>query len=119
MNVTEAFTISFSQLIKVGSIIDNINVDAVTGDLWVAAFPRILEFSAHSQNLSHPSPSQVLAVQLGEPSTSGEAFPDYKIREVYMNDGHELSGVTSALVYKDRLLMGAVFSNMLYCEMKC
>lgn len=106
-------------MIKVGSIVDNINVDAVTGDLWVAALPRVLEFSAHSQNLSHLSPSQVLTVQLGKPSPSGEAFPDYKVREVYMNDGQELSGCTSALVYKNRLLMGAVFSNMLYCEMKC
>lgn len=112
-------TLEASQLIKVGSIVDNINVDPVTGDLWVAALPRVLEFSAHSQNLSHLSPSQVLTVQLGEPSTSGEAFPDYKIREVYMNDGQELSGCTTALVYKDRLLMGAVFSNMLYCEMNC
>ena len=94
-------------------------MDAVTGDLWVAAFPKVLEFSEHSQNLSHLSPSQVLTVQLGEPSLSGEAFPDYKVREVYVNDGQELSGCTTALVYKNRLLMGAVFSNMLYCEMKC
>ena len=106
-------------MIKVGSFVDNINVDAVTGDLWVAAIPTVLEFSAHSQNVSYPSPSQVLAVQLGEPSTSGVAFPDNKVREVYMNDGHELSGCTSAIVYKNRLLMGAAFGNMLYCEMKC
>ena len=106
-------------MIKVGSFVDNINVDPVTGDLWVAGLPRILEFSAHAHNLSHPSPSQVLTVQLGEPSTSGVAFPDYKVREVYMNDGQELSGCSSAIVYKDRLLMGTVFSNMLYCEMKC
>ena len=100
-------------------MVDNINVDAVTGDLWVAAAPRVLEFTAHSQNLSHPSPSQVFTVQLGEPSASGEAFPDYKVREVYMNDGQELSGCSSAIIYKNRLLMGSVFSNMLYCEMKC
>lgn len=106
-------------MIKVGSFVDNINVDPVTGDLWVAGLPRVLEFSAHTQNLSHHSPSQVVTVQLGEPSTSGVAFPDYKVREVYKNDGLELSGCTSAIVYKDRLLMGAAFSNMLYCEMKC
>ena len=100
-------------------MVDNINVDAVTGDLWVAAIPIILEFTAHSQNLSHLSPSQVFTVQLGEPSPSGEAFPDYKVREVYMNDGQELSGSSSAIIYKNRLLMGSVFSNMLYCEMKC
>ena len=105
-------------MIKVGSFVDNINVDPVTGNLWVAAIPRPLDCTQHSQNLSHPSPSQVLEIELGKPSASGIAFPDHKVREVYMNDGKELSFATSALVYKDRLLVGAIFTNMLYCEVK-
>ena len=105
-------------MIKVGSFVDNINVDPVTGNLWVAGIPRALDITAHSQNLTHLSPSQILTVQLGEPSTSGIAFPDYKVREVYKNDGKELTGATSAIVYKDRLLIGSIFSNMLYCEVK-
>ncbi|XP_078372894.1 serum paraoxonase/arylesterase 1-like [Oculina patagonica] len=111
-------TLEASQMIKVGSIVDNINVDPVTGNLWVAGITRALDHTAHSQNLNHPSPSQVLSVQLGKSFTSGIAFPDYKVREVYKNDGRELSGATSAIVYKDRLLIGSVFSNMLYCEVK-
>ena len=35
-----------------------------------------------------------------------------------MNDGQELTCATSAVVYKDRLLIGSLFGNMLYCEVK-
>ncbi|KAJ7385863.1 Serum paraoxonase/arylesterase 1 [Desmophyllum pertusum] len=111
-------TLEASQMIKVGSLVDNINVDPVTGNLWVAGISKALDLTAHSQNLSHPSASQILTVQLGKPSTSGTAFPDQKVREVYKNDGLELTGATSAIVYKDRLLIGSLFSNMLYCEVK-
>ena len=57
-------------------------------------------------------------MHLGKPSTSGVAFPDYEIREVYKNDGKELSVSTTANVYKNRLLIGSLDSNMLYCEIK-
>lgn len=59
-----------------------------------------------------------MTLQLGEPSLSGKAFPDYEVREVYLNDGKELSGATSGIVYKDRLLIGSAVSNLLYCEVK-
>ena len=72
----------------------------------------------YSKNISHPCPSQILTLQLGEPSTSGIAYPDYEVREVYMNDGKEISAATTAIVYKDRLLIGALYGNMLYCEVK-
>ena len=101
-----------------GTFIDNINLDPVTGNLWLAGLPRVTDFAEHSKNLSLPSPSQVLTLQLGKPSSSGEAFPDYKLREVYMNDGKEVSGSSSAIFYKDRLLIGSVFSNMVFCEVK-
>ena len=81
----------FNQDIKLGSYIDNINVDPVTGSLWLAGIPRIMDVVGHSNNLSFPSPSQILTMHLGKPSTSGVAFPDYEIREVYKNDGKELS----------------------------
>ena len=105
-------------MIKVGMLVDNINLDPVTENLWLAGFPQALEFVKHTKNFSHPSPSQILTLQLREQSTSGEPFPDYEAREVYKNDGREVSGASSALFYKDRLLVGSVFSNMVYCEVK-
>ena len=94
--------ISFIREIKVGTYVDNINVDPVTANLW----------------LSHPSPSLVLTIKLGKPSASGIAFPDNEVREVYENDRNELTFSQSAIVYKDGLLVGSTDSNMLYCELK-
>ena len=106
------------QVIKVGAYVDNINVDTVTGNLWLATIPKILDIVAYSKNISHPSASQVLEVQLGKSSASGIAFPYHKVRGVYRNDGKELSASTSALVYKSQLLVGTLSTNMLYCEVK-
>ena len=113
------YSVFLQQTIPVGSFIDNINLDAVTGNFWVAGMPRLMDFIEHNQkNLSFPSPSQVFTLHPGKPSSSGEAFPDYEVREVYMNDGKEVSGSSSAIFYKDRLLIGSVFGNMVYCEVK-
>ncbi|RMX39621.1 hypothetical protein pdam_00003966 [Pocillopora damicornis] len=111
-------TLEASQVIKVGAHVDNINVDPVTGNLWLATIPKILDIVAYSKNISHPSASQVLEVQLWKSSASGIAFPYHKVREVYRNDGKELSASTSALVYKSQLLVGTLSTNMLYCEVK-
>ncbi|KAK2573211.1 Serum paraoxonase/arylesterase 1, partial [Acropora cervicornis] len=84
-------TLKLSQEIYVDSYTDNINVDPRTGKVWLAGIPRAADAALHSANLSHPSPSQVFEVNLGKASTSGVAFPDYEVREVYANDGKELS----------------------------
>ena len=96
---------------------DNINVDPVTGDLWLAGIPKQMELVLHSFNLSYPCPSQVITVRLGEPSTSGTAYSNIEIREVYMNDGRELASATAAAVHKGRLLVGSLFNNLLYCDL--
>ena len=112
-------SVFLQQTIPVGSFIDNINLDPVTGNFWVAGMPRLIDFIEHNQkNLSLPSPSQVFTLNLGKPSSSGEAFPDYEVREVYMNDGKEVTGSSSSIFYKDHLLIGSVFGNMVYCEVK-
>lgn len=111
-------TLEASQIIKVGAFVDNINVDPVTGNLWLATLPKVMDLVEHSKNISHFTASQVLEVQLGKPSASGVAFPDHKVRGVYRNDGKELSASTTALVYKSQLLVGTLHTNMLYCEVK-
>ena len=112
-------SLTFSkQIIKVGSLVDNINLDPATGNLWIAGIIRAVDIAEYTNNVSHLCPSQVITLQLGEPSASGEPFPDYEVREVYMNDGKEISAGTSAVFYKDRLLIGSLYGNMLYCEVK-
>lgn len=84
----------------------------------MAGLFQLLELAKLVMNLSHPSPSQIMTVKLGDPSTSGIAFPDYEVREVYKNDGRELTGATGVVYHKNRLLIGSLFGDMLYCEVK-
>ena len=111
------FLFQSKQEIYFDSYIDNINVDPLTGNFWLVGIPRVTDAILHSTNVSHPSPSQVFEVNLGKPSTSGVAFPDYEVREVYVNDGKELSFATTAIVYQDRLLVGTLDNNMLLCQL--
>jgi len=65
-----------------------------------------------------PKPLTSFDDQAWKPSASGIAFPDNEVREVYKNDGNELTFSKSAIVYKDRLPIGSIDSNKLYCELK-
>ena len=75
--------------------------------------PRAADAAVHSTNLIHPSPSQIFEVNVGKAFSSGVAFPDYGVREVYSNVGKELSFATTPLVYQDRLLVWTVDNNIL------
>lgn len=59
-----------------------------------------------------------MMLQLGEPASSGISFPDYQLREAYMDDGRQMTGATSAVVYKDRLLIGSFCGDLLLCEIQ-
>lgn len=82
--------------------LDNIHIDT-NGEIWIGAHPKLLDFVGHSKSSDNKSPSQVLRlIQDGD---------GYKVKEVYLNDGHELSGSSVAVPYKDELFIGVVFEN--------
>lgn len=85
--------------------LDNITIDN-EGNLWVAAHPKLLDFVSHAKYPGSPSPSQVLKLT---PSANDDFFVD----EIYMNDGEELSGSSSALYYNGQVFIGVVFENKL------
>ena len=89
--------------IDLGTGVDNIEVDA-EGNLWVGAHPQMLTFVKHSTDASVPAPSQVLKI-------SAQGDGTYKIKEVYLNTGGEISASSVAAVYQDRMLVGAVFDD--------
>lgn len=107
------------QQINIGTHADNINLDHDTGVFWVAAVPKGLDFVKYTKNLQHPAPSQVLTLKLNtEKQGHSIPFPDYELREVYLNDGREHRGSTSAAHYKGQLLIGGIFDKMLMCEVR-
>ncbi|XDC54442.1 hypothetical protein R6Z07M_005624 [Ovis aries] len=90
------------------TLVDNISVDPVTGDLWVGCHPNGMKiFSYDPEN---PPGSEVLQIQniLAE---------EPKVTVVYAEDGKVLHGSTVASVYKGKMLVGTVFQKALYCEL--
>lgn len=86
-----------------GSGADNIEIDA-QGDLWIGAHPKLLAMAALLDDPAALSPSQVLRV-------SRDAAGEYRVEEVYLNDGRELSASSVGAARGDRLLIGQVFGN--------
>jgi len=89
--------------ISLGTGADNIEIDA-DGNLYIACHPKLLAFSAHTKNRARPSPSQVLKISF---STADR----YAIKEIYLNDGKEISGSSTAAPFRDGFLVGQVFED--------
>jgi len=95
--------------IPLGTGVDNIELDA-EGNLWAAAHPQLLTFTRHAKDASKLSPSEILKI-------SFNANGDYKIDQIYLNNGEEISGSSVGAVFENRLVIGAVFENhFLVCE---
>jgi arylesterase / paraoxonase len=82
--------------------LDNIHVDE-DDNLWIASHPKMLKFIGHAKDSSKKSPSQVFKL-----SPNGSS---YKVEEIYLNNGEQLSASSVAVRYKDDLFIGVVFES--------
>uniref|UniRef100_A0A8C3YDH3 Paraoxonase n=1 Tax=Catagonus wagneri TaxID=51154 RepID=A0A8C3YDH3_9CETA len=90
------------------TLVDNISVDPVTGDLWIGCHPNGIKiFSYDAEN---PPGSEVLQIQ-------DILTEEPKVTVVYADNGTVLQGSTVAAVYKGKLLVGTVFHRALYCKL--
>ncbi|MDZ7369015.1 MAG: SMP-30/gluconolactonase/LRE family protein [candidate division KSB1 bacterium] len=97
--------------IPLGTGVDNIELDA-GGNLWVAAHPQLLTFTRHAKDAATSSPSEILKISFDEDG-------DYRIDQIYLNAGEEISGSSVGAVFGQKLLIGSVFEKyFLVCEMK-
>ncbi|XP_033629796.1 serum paraoxonase/arylesterase 2-like [Asterias rubens] len=89
--------------------VDNINVDD-KGNLWVGC-----HYLPYTLKLGDPNRStgttQVLRVHLDQ-------YLNPSVREVLADDGGVLRGSSVASVYGEKMLVGTVTSQMLYCELQ-
>ncbi|XP_071100728.1 serum paraoxonase/arylesterase 2-like isoform X2 [Haliotis cracherodii] len=88
---------------------DNIMEDPVSGDLYVAFHPIGHLMVQHLTDPSLESPSQILQVKLKEGTVSS-------VTELFVDDGHLLSGSSVAVVYKKKMLIGSVLNKLVYCD---
>ncbi|MFQ5769767.1 MAG: strictosidine synthase family protein [bacterium] len=97
--------------IELGTGVDNIELDGA-GSLWVAAHPKLLTFVKHSKDPAKISPSQILKI-------IPQAEDDYKIEEIYLDEGEAISGSSVGAVFEQKLLIGSVFDHhFLVCEVE-
>jgi hypothetical protein len=72
----------------------------------------MLEFLAHSKDKGKSSPSQILRITAKDKG-------DYKIDEIYLNDGKQISAASVAAPLKGGFIVGQVFDDhILICDEK-
>jgi arylesterase/paraoxonase len=94
-------TIEHREEIHLATGADNVEVEA-DGDLWIGAHPQLLTTAKHFKNPGTISPSQVLHL-------TPQAGGGYKVEEVYLDTGEQISASTVAAVRGNRLLIGSIF----------
>ncbi len=85
--------------------LDNITIDD-DNNLWIASHPKLLKFVGHAADSATVSPSQVLKL-----SPLGNT--DFKLEEMYLNNGEQISGSSTALYYQGKVYVGVVFESKL------
>ncbi|XP_075413724.1 serum paraoxonase/arylesterase 1 [Tenrec ecaudatus] len=90
------------------TLVDNILVDPVTGDLWVGCHPDGTRIFFYDEE--NPPASEVIQIR--------DILSDEpKVTVVYAENGRVLQGSTAASVYKRKMLIGTVYQKALYCEL--
>lgn len=108
---TNTGTLSKIKDIELDTCPDNVNCD-IQGNLWVACLPRILSSNSYVSDASKVAPSQVIEIVLHDDDK-------YDIREVYLDNGHEISFCSAAGAFQDRLLIGSPYDDhFLDCSLK-
>ncbi|XP_010970850.1 serum paraoxonase/arylesterase 1 [Camelus dromedarius] len=90
------------------TLVDNISVDPVTGDLWIGCHPNGMKIFFYDPE--NPPGSEVLRIQ-------NILTEEPKVTVVYAENGTVLQGSSVASVYKGKLLTGTVFHKALYCKL--
>jgi len=89
------------KVLELHSSPDNFEEDE-KGNLIVAAHPSFYRFLRHSSSSKNISPTQIFRL-----------FADDTWKEIYYNEGKEISAGSTSAIYKDRIFIGQVFEPFL------
>lgn len=116
-------TLTQLQQFYIGSAIDNVSYDPISNELYIAAFPKIVEFLKSQNNPhTHRSPVQIYrlrSVELNaeqvkrlynEEAIPGKKYYRWRAELVLEDDGSNISTITTALRVKDKLYLGGYIS---------
>ncbi|KAM3928179.1 serum paraoxonase/arylesterase 2-like [Leptodactylus fuscus] len=102
------WSLSLVKVVQLETLLDNLSVDPLTGDVWTGAHPN--GFKVFAYNSKDVPGSEILRIQ--------NIHSDNPIvTTVYANNGSVLQASTCAAVYENKLLVGTIFHKALYCEL--
>ena len=99
-----------------GLVLDNVFVDE-SNNLWIGSLGQVFACMEYSTNFSKPCPAKVIQVKLSQESKENVPFKVDDIVEFYSSRGEgNIKAASSAVMYQGKLLIGTVFSNLMYCD---
>ncbi|XP_063781218.1 serum paraoxonase/arylesterase 2-like [Pseudophryne corroboree] len=102
------WSLSPVKVVQLDTLVDNLSVDPVTGDVWAGAHPNV--YKVYFYNAEDAPGSEVVRVQ--------NIHSDNPIvTTVYANNGSVLQASSCATVYEGKLVVGTVFHRALYCDL--
>ena len=106
--------ISLEESYVIGTVVDNIQIDAEDGSLWLGCHPVPWLSTLYLQRQDERiSPAQVLQLKV-----DSRGIPLDDVTEIYVNRGTEISATTVAVHYQQQVLIGSISHNTVYCEIR-
>ncbi|KAM4028984.1 serum paraoxonase/arylesterase 2-like [Anomaloglossus baeobatrachus] len=95
--------------IDLDTLVDNLSVDPVTGDIWIGAHPNAYKlFIYNPEDLPGSEVYRIQNIHSDNPI----------ITKVYANNGSVIQGSSCASVYEGKLLVGTVYHRALVCQLE-
>lgn len=102
-NRTENGDLEFIETIPCKTGVDNIELDK-DGNVWIGCHPKLLAFTSYSQGKSEIAPSEILKITYN-------GLGDYETKSVFLDDGTNVSGMSTAAIYKNLIFTGNVMDD--------
>ncbi len=96
-------SLTFVEDIDCGTGIDNIEFDK-EGSIWIGSHPSLLTFASYAKGKKEKSPSEIIKIAYNKKG-------DYKIEQIYMEDGSEMSASTVATTFGNLIFAGNVMDQ--------
>nr|DBA25258.1 TPA: hypothetical protein GDO54_012808 [Pyxicephalus adspersus] len=103
------WSLSPVKVVQMETLLDNLSVDPVTGDIWTAAHPN--GFKVFMYNAEDPPGSEVIRVQ-------NIHSDNPVVTTIYANNGSVLQASTCAVIWEGNLLVGTIFHKALHCKLE-
>ena len=92
--------------------VDNIEVDKMTGDLWIGCHPMLYRILLEIREEGNVLPANVLKVKMKDNMVS-------EVIEVFSDrEGRRVAGAGAAMQVRDKLIIGAVLDQLVVCDVK-